>query len=67
MDDSGGGKNGSRRPFTDFDHFIMRFDEIEAGRDSDHSAFQNWHLLNGLLGPTVVRFTLYKSIHPSFR
>jgi len=48
MDDSGGGKNGSRHPFTDFDHFIMRLDKIEAGRDSDHSVFQNRHLLNGL-------------------
>jgi hypothetical protein len=28
----------------------MLLDEIEAGRDSDHSVFQNWHLLNGLLG-----------------
>ena len=49
MDDSGGGKNGSRRPFTDFHHFSMRIDEIEAGRDSNHSVFQNWHLLNGQL------------------
>jgi hypothetical protein len=49
MDDSGGGKNGSLRPFIDFHHFIMRLDEIEAGRDSDHSVFQNWHLLNGLI------------------
>ena len=49
MDDSGDGKNGSRRPFTDFHHFIMLLDEIEAGRDSDYSVFQNWHLLNGLL------------------
>jgi hypothetical protein len=49
MDGSGGGKNGSRRPFTDFEHFIVRFDEIQAGRDSDHSVFPNWHLLNGLL------------------
>jgi hypothetical protein len=49
MDDSGDGKNGSRRPFTDFHHFIMLLDEIEAGRDSDYSVFQNWHLLNGLI------------------
>jgi hypothetical protein len=49
MDDSGRGKNGSLRPFIDFHHFIMRLDEIEAGRDSDHSVFQNWHLLNGLI------------------
>ncbi|XOV72882.1 MAG: hypothetical protein ACFHW5_06785 [Verrucomicrobiota bacterium] len=27
----------------------MQLDEIEAGRDSDHSVFRNWHLLNGLL------------------
>jgi hypothetical protein len=52
MDGSGGGKNVSRHPFTDFHHFFMRLDEIEAGRDSDHSVFQNWHLLNGLLGLT---------------
>jgi len=49
MDDSGGDKYGSRRPFTDFHHFIMQLDEIEAGRDSDYSVFQNRHLLNGLL------------------
>jgi hypothetical protein len=47
--DSGDGTNGSSRTFTDFLHFIMRLDEIEAGRDSDHSVFQNWHLLNGLI------------------
>jgi hypothetical protein len=27
----------------------MQLDEIEAGRDSDYSVFQNRHLLNGLL------------------
>ena len=52
MDDSGGDKYGSRRPFTDFHHFIMQLDEIEAGRDSNHSVFRNWHLLNGLLRVT---------------
>jgi len=49
MDDSGGGKNVSHHPFTDFHHFIMLLDEIGAGRDSDHSVFRNRHLLNGLI------------------
>src|SRR6056300_2115496 len=62
MDDSGSGKNGSRRPCSDFHHFIMLLDEIEAGRDSDDSVFQNWHLLNGLIG--ILRFNLKLDVPP---
>ena len=50
MDDSGGGKYAFRLPFNDFPHFIVRLDEIEAARDSNHLVFRIWHFLNGLLG-----------------
>ncbi|XOV73935.1 MAG: group II intron reverse transcriptase/maturase [Verrucomicrobiota bacterium] len=41
----------------------MQLDEIEAGRDSDHSVFRNWHLLNGLLGTPLKVRELQSALH----